>query len=252
MTDGQSASLSWCQAPIWGLWPDFYYCQTVAGLLMWGALSHERMGLPFTIAAGPRQRSHSWVRVPRNSWPYFTVSDETPPTVFISSRNRVAQLYPWHWTGLCRSRYIASERTTQKTPLPTVLPLVHILCFWKLSIVLSLSKNTVLFIFQNTTFRRLDSVSIFRQNLLSWAQSTELVPISEQTCSSSVLSMLRVGRCLAKAVVSFLSRSLSCEGSIFHNIFLPYNTNWATVLSNRPWLHFLNPLNTPLIIMEMV
>jgi hypothetical protein len=29
-TDGQSASLSWYQAPIWGLWPDFYYCQTAA------------------------------------------------------------------------------------------------------------------------------------------------------------------------------------------------------------------------------
>jgi hypothetical protein len=37
----------------------FYYCQTVAGLLMWGALSDERTGLSFTIAAGPRQRSHS-------------------------------------------------------------------------------------------------------------------------------------------------------------------------------------------------
>jgi hypothetical protein len=32
---------------------------------MWGALSDERTGMPFTIAAGPRQRSHSWVRVPR-------------------------------------------------------------------------------------------------------------------------------------------------------------------------------------------
>jgi hypothetical protein len=31
-TDGQSASLSWCQAPIWGPIPDFYYCQTVASL----------------------------------------------------------------------------------------------------------------------------------------------------------------------------------------------------------------------------
>jgi hypothetical protein len=58
-TDGQSASLSWCQAPIWGLRPDFYCCQTAAGLLMWGVLSPERTGLPFTIAAGPRQRSHS-------------------------------------------------------------------------------------------------------------------------------------------------------------------------------------------------
>jgi uncharacterized membrane protein len=29
-TGGQSASLSWCQAPIWSLRTDFYYCQTVA------------------------------------------------------------------------------------------------------------------------------------------------------------------------------------------------------------------------------
>jgi hypothetical protein len=33
------------------------------------------MGLSFTIPAGPRQRSHSQVRVPRGSWPHFTVSD---------------------------------------------------------------------------------------------------------------------------------------------------------------------------------
>jgi hypothetical protein len=37
---------------------------------MWGALSDERTGLPFTIAAG--QRSHSWVR-------YFTLSDSRIP-----------------------------------------------------------------------------------------------------------------------------------------------------------------------------
>jgi hypothetical protein len=39
--------------------------------------------------------------------------------------------------------------------------IVQVLCFWTLSIILSLSKN-VMFIFQNTTFRRLDSVSVFR------------------------------------------------------------------------------------------
>jgi hypothetical protein len=27
-TDGQSATLSWNKAPIWGLRPDFYYCQS--------------------------------------------------------------------------------------------------------------------------------------------------------------------------------------------------------------------------------
>jgi hypothetical protein len=60
-TDGQSASLSLNKAPIWGLRPDFYYRHIVAGLLMWGALSDKRTGLPFTIVAGPRQRNHSWV-----------------------------------------------------------------------------------------------------------------------------------------------------------------------------------------------
>jgi hypothetical protein len=33
----------------------------------------------FTIAAGSRQRSHSQVRVPRDSRPYFTVSDSRLP-----------------------------------------------------------------------------------------------------------------------------------------------------------------------------
>jgi hypothetical protein len=37
------------------------------------------MSLLFTIAAGPRQRSHSQVRVQRDSWPHFTVSDSSLP-----------------------------------------------------------------------------------------------------------------------------------------------------------------------------
>jgi hypothetical protein len=72
---GQSASLSRNEAPIWGLRPDFYYCQTVAGLLMWNVLSDERTDLSFTNDVGPRQRSHSQVRVPWDSWLYFTISD---------------------------------------------------------------------------------------------------------------------------------------------------------------------------------
>jgi hypothetical protein len=50
-TDGQLATLSRNKALIWGLRPDFYYCQSVAGLLMWDALTDERTGLSFTIAA---------------------------------------------------------------------------------------------------------------------------------------------------------------------------------------------------------
>jgi hypothetical protein len=97
-TDGQSASLSLCQAPIWGLRPDFYYCQTVAGLLMWGVLSDERTGLPFSIAAGCRQCSHSWVRVHillSQIRDFPNLQGQVP--VFIFPGNRVAQLYPRHW-----------------------------------------------------------------------------------------------------------------------------------------------------------
>jgi hypothetical protein len=84
-TDGQSASLSWPKAPIWDLRPDFYYSQTVERLLMWDAISDEKMGLSFAVVAGPRQRIHSWVPVPWDSSPYYTVSDSrlpfsSPPT----------------------------------------------------------------------------------------------------------------------------------------------------------------------------
>jgi hypothetical protein len=106
MTDGQSASLSWNKAPIWGLRPNFCYCQTVAGLLMWGALSDERTSLSFTIVVGPRQRSHSRVLFPWDSRPYFTVSDwrlpfSSPPTtrrftveVFDPASTRDCE-FPW-------------------------------------------------------------------------------------------------------------------------------------------------------------
>jgi hypothetical protein len=52
-TDSQSASMSWCQAPIWDLWPIFLspwnFLQTDACLLFCSALSDERMGLQFTV-----------------------------------------------------------------------------------------------------------------------------------------------------------------------------------------------------------
>jgi hypothetical protein len=84
-TDGQAASLSWNKAPIWGLWPDLYYCLTITVLFLWDALSDESTGLSFVYATGPRQCSPSWVRGPLVSRPYFTVSDfriplSSPPT----------------------------------------------------------------------------------------------------------------------------------------------------------------------------
>jgi hypothetical protein len=55
------------------LGPDFHYCQAATSLFIWGALSVEKTGLLFTIAADPRQRRNSRVLVPWDSWPYFTL-----------------------------------------------------------------------------------------------------------------------------------------------------------------------------------
>jgi hypothetical protein len=63
--------------------------QTFVGLLVWDAISDERVGLSFTIAAGPRQRNNSRVRLP-DSWPYFTLSDSTLPNL----EARSPYLYP--------------------------------------------------------------------------------------------------------------------------------------------------------------
>jgi hypothetical protein len=74
MTDGQSTNPSSCQVPSGA--QDHI---SVAGLLMWGALSDEGTSLSFAIAAGSRQSSHSRIRVPRDLRPYFTVSDSRLP-----------------------------------------------------------------------------------------------------------------------------------------------------------------------------
>jgi hypothetical protein len=59
--------------------------------------------LSFTIAAGPRQRSHSRVRVVRDSWPHFTVSDSGLPQP----------------GGPCPRIYIPQEQRGPITPLDT-------------------------------------------------------------------------------------------------------------------------------------
>jgi hypothetical protein len=65
---------------------------------MWGALSDERTGLSFIIAADPRQRSHSRVRVPWDSRPHFTVSELRLP--------------------LCRLLRLAGQQWRYSTPPP--------------------------------------------------------------------------------------------------------------------------------------
>jgi hypothetical protein len=161
-TDGQSASLSWNKAPIWGLRPDFYYCQTVAGLLIWDAVSDERTGMSFTIVAGPRQRTHSGVRIPWDSRPYFyclrfETSFLSPPT---TRRATVEVFDPASTRDInCKLRYIKlnvlriiqSEEgkifrvKTCSVPRPTLFRITKLLRNYKCFLVIVNNPHTLLY-----------------------------------------------------------------------------------------------------------
>jgi hypothetical protein len=71
---------------------------------MWDVLSDERTGLSFAIAAGPRQRSHFWVRDPWYSRQYFTVSDSRLPfTLPLTTRRATVEVFDLASTRDCSS-----------------------------------------------------------------------------------------------------------------------------------------------------
>jgi hypothetical protein len=99
-TDGQSVSLSWNKAPVWGLRPDFCYCQTVA--VCWRrALSLTRgmvcrlqllLVLASAVILGSESSgSHDHILLSQ-IWDSPDLEDQV--SVFISPSNRVARLYP--------------------------------------------------------------------------------------------------------------------------------------------------------------
>jgi hypothetical protein len=69
MIDGQSASLSWCEALIWAQ-DHLCHCHTVAELLMWIAHSDESTNQLFTVATGHRRRTHIY----RDQRQYYILS----------------------------------------------------------------------------------------------------------------------------------------------------------------------------------
>jgi hypothetical protein len=75
------------------------------------------MRLSFTTAAGPRQRTHSQVRVPRDSWPHFTVSSSRlfqpvgpSPPIYIPQEKRGLVIAPG--TGFPYSSPYTTRRAT--------------------------------------------------------------------------------------------------------------------------------------------
>jgi hypothetical protein len=77
------------------------------------------VGLSFTSAVGPRQRCHSQVWVPRDSWPYFTVPHSrlpqpgaADPCIYIPPRTGWPGHNSRHWvpfSSLSASRWATME-----------------------------------------------------------------------------------------------------------------------------------------------
>jgi hypothetical protein len=68
-----------CRRALWDSRPEFFSTEHLLTSFLCNILPDERMGLSFTVAAGPRQRSHSQVRVPWDSWTNFTLSNSRFP-----------------------------------------------------------------------------------------------------------------------------------------------------------------------------
>jgi hypothetical protein len=94
------------------------------------------MDLSFTIAAGPRQRSHSQVRIPRDSWPHFTVSDlrlpqpgGQSPHIYIPQEQGGLVIPPGTGFPFRRPERLAGLRWRYSTPPPhgiNVIPVISL------------------------------------------------------------------------------------------------------------------------------
>jgi hypothetical protein len=125
--------VSWCQTPL-GPRPNFCYCQAVAGLLIWGALSDERTGLLFSIA--PRRRRNSRVGLVTT---FYYLRFETPPTW----RARSPYLYPpgteWPRYTPCHWVPFSSPPTTLMATVEVFEPTSTQACLYFVRITLQLA-----------------------------------------------------------------------------------------------------------------
>jgi hypothetical protein len=115
---------SWRQSP-WDSRPVFFLTEHLRSQSLCNILSNESLDLSFTIAAGPRQRSHSQVRVPRDSYPPFTVSDSRLPQfrgpglrIYISQEQAGPVIPPGTGFPFRRLLRLAGLRWMHSTPPP--------------------------------------------------------------------------------------------------------------------------------------
>jgi hypothetical protein len=96
---------------------NFIFQLNTCGYSPYVTSSPTRDWVSFTIAAGPRQRSHSQVRVPRDSWPHFTVSDSWFPqhggsglSIYVPTVTGWPSYTPWHWVPFSSQGYAGCIR----------------------------------------------------------------------------------------------------------------------------------------------
>jgi hypothetical protein len=124
MTEGQSTSLSWCQAPIWGPRPNFCYCY----LRVWfGAPSLKRgrfcpLQLLLTLASAVI----FWSDLDHILLSQIRDYSRPDPCIYIRQEQGGPVILPG--TGLIASlpRYTAFGWTAQKIPLPTFILLRYV------------------------------------------------------------------------------------------------------------------------------
>jgi hypothetical protein len=117
---GQSVLVS---TPIWGLWPDFYYCPTIAGFYMGRPLWREDGSVFYNVQCTiyntfyclrfetpPTWRTRSlYLYPPGTGWPGYTPRHLITPDCLLTN---LCLQSPW---TVFKPSPIGSARTTQKT-----------------------------------------------------------------------------------------------------------------------------------------
>jgi hypothetical protein len=93
----------------------FYFCESCGFVDVWYPL-RQRTGLPFTITAGLRQRSHSRIRASLDSWPYFTSQMGGSIISFAMSSLSVVQYDSQCYGGCIRTHLHAEIAATANWP----------------------------------------------------------------------------------------------------------------------------------------